>query len=75
MRVFSTGVRTAHERGWTNAVSSVCSDCVETQLSVWRREADGTVRMFMTRWDSTTAGRADATLRELSERMIMLHTQ
>jgi hypothetical protein len=52
---------------WVDSVSDVCRDCVITQVYLWLREPDGSVRMFRSRWDVTTATRMDRNIRDLSE--------
>jgi len=71
LRSVSTSVAAAANGVWTSLpLSEFCSDCLVTQLSLWRRDRDDSVRAFTARWDSTNAGAIDPALRQLHDRVM-----
>lgn len=65
IRALTERLRDAPTWTWADSVSDVCRDCTITQVYLWLREPDGSVRMLRARWDVTTATRTDRNIREL----------
>jgi hypothetical protein len=51
---------------------SMCSDCSQTTLIIWRREADRNVKSIVTTWDEITKGRVPDDILRLYEEIAML---
>ena len=49
---------------------SLCSDCYKTTLILFRRDADGTVKTFMTNWDVTTKSQVPEEILQIYENVI-----
>ena len=67
IRTLTERIRRAATWTWADSVSDVCRDCLITQVYLWLREPDGSVRMLRARWDVTTAPRMDQNIRELKD--------
>jgi hypothetical protein len=51
---------------------SMCSDCTQTTLIIWRREADRNVKTIVTTWDELTKGRVPDDILRLYEEIAIL---
>jgi hypothetical protein len=73
LSVVAATVKTAANSDWPVSndagISAVswCSACAIGQISLWRRDADGKVRVFRAQWNQITASAVDPVVRQLAE--------